>query len=1021
MDPERSRIQSDLRGLLAGEVLCDDFTRQLYASDGSIHQILPLGVVRPASTDDVAAVVKYAAENHIPIHPRGAGSNQVGAAVGPGLVIDFSYAMRRVLDCDDEQVRVQPGIVLATLNRQLAERGRHVGPDPASRSVTTIGGMVAVNASGSHWLAYGSPRDHVLSMQLVLASGEVVQVTSPLNNGMSGAATDPGGTVGGLARWIGADIASHADLIERYWPKTLINNAGYDLRSVLSGDRADLVRLMCGSEGTLAVITELALRLAPVPRFRGAMLMFSSRLHDAAQVALELAGEGMVACDLLDRRLLSIARESDERFARVVPPDAEAVILVEMQSDDLLSVSGALKRLGDRMVRRRLVTDFRITTDVSERNLYWRLVRRAIPRLYSLKGRRRALPFVDDIAVPPKDLPAVLMEVHGVLNQHEITAGIFAHIGQGQLQVYPFLDLSDAADVARLEKLASDLFPRVIDAGGTISGGHGDGRSRTEFLRRQYGPLVDVFERIKQQCDPRNLLNPGLIVGPDSPRLVGQIRPASLAPGLEESAAEPEPRPLAAAAENEVAAGPTSAVPVGNGSPAAREASDPPKPLVPQLQWDLSSMLLTARNCNGCGRCRTTSPDERMCPIFRLAPREEASPRAKANLLRGILTGQLDQASFSRDELKAIADLCVNCHQCRLECPASVDIPKLMMEAKGQYVAVNGLRMSEWLLTRLDVLYKWAGRAPWVANFLERNRTSRWMLERLFGIAHARKLPRFSRRPFLRWAARQRLTQPSRRTGRKVLYFVDAFVNWNDVELGQAAVAVLQHNGFEVYVPPAQTISGMSLISAGALERARQVAARNVETLAEAVRAGYEVVTTEPSAALALSHEYLHLSDDADTRLVAEHTHDITSWLWKLHELGQLHLKFHPLSATVGYHLPCHLRALGDDAAAVKLLRLIPALRVERIERGCSGMAGTYGLMSANYRTSLRVGRGLIAALRSPVLDVGATECSTCKIQMEQGTVKGTAHPIKILALAYGLMPELNDLFSRRSGDLVIS
>ncbi|MFM7740919.1 MAG: 4Fe-4S dicluster domain-containing protein, partial [Planctomycetota bacterium] len=338
-----------------------------------------------------------------------------------------------------------------------------------------------------------------------------------------------------------------------------------------------------------------------------------------------------------------------------------------------------------------------------------------------------------------------------------------------------------------------------------------------------------------------------------------------------------------------------------------------------------------------------------MCPIFRLSPREEASPRAKANLMRSILTGQLPVETMATDEFKAVADLCVNCHQCRLECPAGVDIPKLMVEAKAQYVTVNGLSISDWIFARLDVLYDLAGRLPRVTNQLIRSRLARMLLDRMLGIAQGRKLPRLSQMSFLRWAQRNKLSRGSRQHARKVVIFADAYVNWNDLELGQALVKVLQHNGIDVAVPQDQLVSGMSLISDGVLSRARKLAARNVELLAEYVRQGYKIVTTEPSAALALKHEYLNLLDDDDARLVAANTYEATHFLWELHQTGQLELDFRPVNQTVGYHLPCHQRALETGTPGINLMRLVPGLQFELVEKGCSGMCGTFGLKRRNY------------------------------------------------------------------------
>ena len=391
-----------------------------------------------------------------------------------------------------------------------------------------------------------------------------------------------------------------------------------------------------------------------------------------------------------------------------------------------------------------------------------------------------------------------------------------------------------------------------------------------------------------------------------------------------------------------------------------------------------------------------------MCPVFRLAPREESSPRAKANLMRGIVTGQLEPDLLASEEFKEVADLCVNCHQCRFECPAGVDIPKLMVEAKAQYFKTNGMKISDWVLTRLDWLYEIAGQMPGLTNRLLKSRVARWLLDKMIGISQGRKLPLFSKTSFARWAGRQKLQRPSKQQSRKIVYFVDAYANWNDVELGQAFVKVLAHNGIDVVVPAGQNVSAMSLISEGSVVRAKKLAQKNVELLAEWVRQGYQVVTTEPSAALALKHEYLNLLDDQDAKIVSDNTIDATNFLMKLHLSGDLELDFKPVNAAIGYHLPCHQRALGENIPAMKLLRLIPGLQVEMIEKGCSGMAGTFGIKRKNYLRSLRIGFALINAMRSTDIIAGTTECSTCKIQMEQGTTKPTVHPIKIMAMAYG-------------------
>lgn len=990
MDQERARIQADLSGVLDGEVRCDDLFLQLYASDASIHEIKPLGVIRPKHTADVANTVNYARAQGLTLHARGSGSNVIGGCLGRGLILDFSYDMRRIeVNGEEGTATVQPGVVLANLNRELKPQGFVFGPDPATRSVATLGGILALNLTGSHWVRFGSPRDKVISLQVVMANGQVLEFSSGLDRSPP-AVDEP--QIAMLRQRMNDLLDQRHKQIEEVRPKTLINQAGYNLFDLRTHGPLDLTRLLVGSEGTLGLITRAKLKLETIPRHRGVALLSFDRLDSAARAAVEINSLDVAACDLLDRRLLMLARETNPQLVRLVPPAAEAMLLVEYQTTSDSELREKLEQLSYRIVRRRkLAFDVRITTQVDERNLFWRLTRRVTPTLYRLRGDRRAIPFVEDIAVAPAKLPEFLQAAHQILNRHEVTASIFSHTPQGLVQLHPFLDLSNPGDVEILRRVAADLFNKVLEFGGTASGAFGDGLTRTWHLRRQFRDLYSALVEVKTLFDPTGLFNPGVIVENTDQPFASQLR--RLTPAI----------PADSAGSNEAAA--AAALPV----------------LEPQMPWKIQEISATTRNCNGCARCRTAADDQRMCPIFRIGPREEASPRAKANLMRAVITGQLPVEVMAKEEFKSIADLCVNCHQCRLECPAGVDIPKLMVEAKAQYVAVNGLSVSDWLFARLDLMYELAGRLPRLTNSLIRSRTARFVLDRLFGVAQGRKLPRFSQMSFLRWAARNKLNRSNRQHDRKVAFFVDAFVNWNDLELGQAFVKILQHNGIDVVVPQEQLVSGMSLISDGVLNRARRLAEKNVELLAELVRQGFQIVTTEPSAALALKHEYLNLLDEDDARLVASQTFEATHFLWNLHQRGDLELDFRPINQTVGYHTPCHQRALETGVPGIQLLRLVPGLQVELIEKGCSGMCGTFGLKRRNYIRSLRTGLPLINAMRSPTIVAGTTECSTCKIQMEQGTSKPTLHPLKILALAYGVLPQLADLFSRRNEELVVS
>ncbi|HEY3394286.1 MAG TPA: anaerobic glycerol-3-phosphate dehydrogenase subunit C, partial [Lacipirellulaceae bacterium] len=990
MDPEQQRIQEDLRGLLKGEVRCDELFAQLYASDASIYELRPLGVVRPRTLEDVIATVRYAAENSLPIHARGAGTGLAGESLGRGIILDFSRYFRRIVADEGDRVRVQSGVVLAALNRNLARTGRLFGPDPAMRSVTTMGSVVAIDAAGSHWPRYGSARRHVTELQIVLATGEVLRVgrhaidePSPSGNGTNGSPPDAAGRLPELVRSVGGLIERHAATIAKYQPQSLVNRSGYCLHGVLKGGELDLAKLLVGSEGTLALVTEATLSVDRLPAHRGCVLLLFDSLDKAANAALEIARKRPAACDLMDRRHINLARETDIRYELLIPGEAEAVLLVEHHAvtrDELQAKLDDIVELAQ--YKTGLAAAAHVADDEADFQLYWGLGQRFVPTLHRMQGSTRPVPGIEDIAVPLAALPVFLRHLQDTLKRLQVTASVFGHAAQGQLHIRPFLNMADPDDARKLESLAGELYEKVFLLRGTISGEHGDGLSRTPFLARQYGPLVNVFRELKQIFDPAGLLNPGKIVPVTPTRMLQNLRPADI--GLTQAEVPHE----------------AAASPAQNGQPQ--------RPLELQLNWKPEEMAIAARMCNGCGVCRATSHEVRMCPIFHMNPREEASPRAKANMIRGLVSGNLPADILLQDACKEVADLCVHCHSCRLECPANVDIPKLMLEAKAAYVRTNGLKLHDWLLTRIDTLAALAGRLPGISNWALSNRQARWLLEKVAGIAQGRKLPRLARRNFLQQSALRRLHFPHRTAGEKVVYFVDTYANHFDTQLAVALLAVLRHNRVGVFVPRDQLEAGMPMIAQGAVEAARAIAARNVAMLAETVRQGYTIVATEPSAVLALTHEYpILLDDDEDALTVAHHTQEACHYLWQLHQRGGLNLNFQTQQISVGYHVPCHLRAIGVGAPAENLLRLVPGLRVNRLERGCSGAAGLWGVKRDNYRASLRAGLELISTIRHGDFQIGMTECSTCRMQMEQSSTKPTVHPIKLLALAYGLMPEI--------------
>jgi FAD/FMN-containing dehydrogenase/Fe-S oxidoreductase len=1001
VDPaQRERVHDDLKGIVKGELLFDDLARILYSTDASPFEIEPLGVVAPRDEEDVRALVRYAGENQATLTARGAGAGLAGESLSAGIVVDFSKYFRSILEESSDAVRVQPGVVHRDLARRLAASGRRLAPEP-THGECTIGGMAACDVSGPRAFRHGSVRDHVRALRVVLDDGSAA-------------------TVGRVSRWPPAegehgrlqDVVSsvvtlldqNAEAIRECQPQTRFNRCGYLLHDVLDAEHLDLARLLVGSEGTLGLFTEVELRTLPLPAGRSAALLGFAGLDAALRAAQAAPAAGLAACELLDRRLLRLAR-GDATAAALVPAAAESVLLVEYEADGPAEARSRTLDLIERLREgdRPLLALAAFNPDEIDR--IWQVREAALSALAALRGTQQPAVAIEDTAVPAARLAEYLRRVQEVLQRRELSATYLVHAATGQVDVRPFLDLRRREDGAKLWALADEVYDIALELGGTISSRHGTGLARSPWVSRQYGRLYPVFRELKSVFDPRRLFNPGKIVGPAPGALIWPLR----------RAASGEGRATSEDASHALAETGASA------SDASSGAAHPSLHRALQLRWRPDEAEQESDSCNGCGLCRTTAPARRMCPIFRARPDEAAAPRAKANLMRRLLHPDADWTRLASDEVRAVADLCVNCKMCAVECPAHVNVPRLMLEAKAANAARHGLDRSDWALSRTELFASVGSAFAPFTNALLSSRTVRWLLEKVLGVSSRRRLPAFAQRSFLRAARRRGWTRRPRAARPRVAYFVDVFANYNDPTIAEAVTAVLHHNGVEVYVPPGQIGCGMAPLAYGDVETARETVQHNLRLLADLAREGWPILCSEPTAAVMLRQDALDLLDDPDARLVASQAVECTAFLWDLHQEGRLKTDFRRLDLSVGHHVPCHLKALGRPPAGPDLLRLIPGLRVHTIDVNCSGMAGAFGLKSVNYATSLAAGRPMLDELARPRVLFGSTECSTCRMQMEDGAGKRTLHPVQYLALAYGLMPQLARRLTKPIRGLVLS
>ncbi len=990
-----TQIRDDLRGLFRGGLHFGDAARAVSAADASPFHLTPLGVAAPLDAADLALFVKYAHEHRIPVAARGAGTGDAGESLTAGIVLDLGAHFRGGLDLTDNRLRVRAGEPLASVDRFLAAHGRRLGPDLGGqgRGVGTVGGALATDACGVNVFKHGYARDLVRALTVVWDTGDADGVNEP--GFLAVAPGERGPRHIEVRARTAALLAEHRDLTQVARPQTRFTRCGYRLHDVLTPSGLNLTRLLVGSEGTLGVIADATLRTVPLAGGTARALLGFTALDGAVQAGLALLPlAGMVSCELLDQRRLAFAKAAQPKGGVLVPPPMiGAVLAVAAEADGPADALDALTAALDRLRRDyRFVALVEATTEPRDLDRVRDFADASRRGIETVRAGPRPTAGCDDVAVPVEELGTFLKGLQTVARRFDLAVPLRVNVLAGQVEARPILDARVPADRRTLWSFADAVHTLALSAGGTVGSRRGTGLLRSPWLEPQFGPLVGVFRAVKEIYDPLDLLNAGKLFDADP------SRPAW-------------PFPVQA------------------------ELPTPRAPIALALFDDEAALTAEVEACHSCGACRTEVAG-RMCPVFRATAAEAASPRAKANLWRAALQSADPLAAVGTPDAEEVARLCVNCKMCHVECPTRVDVPRLMLEAKAAHHDAHGFRRGAWIAARIEGLSMLAGTFAFTANALLATRPTRWLAEKLFGISKQRALPRFTHRTFLRRAWRLKLTgkrAPIRgtearpdatvRKAEKVVYFVDLFANYHDPSLGLATVAVLRHHGIEVYVPWRQRGSGMAPLVQGDVETARRTAAANVRTLAPLVREGYRIVCSDPTAALALTQEYAHLLDAPDADLVRENTVELTSFLWGMHEAGELRTDFEPLALRLGHHVPCHVKALladsGETPAGPRLLALIPGLSVQTIDVSCSGMAGTYGLRAENFAASLEAGKPMLDIVRSDAVVYGSTECGACRMQMQTAAGKRTLHPVQYLALAYGLMPELRTKLARPLGRLI--
>jgi FAD/FMN-containing dehydrogenase/Fe-S oxidoreductase len=934
---------------LDGEVDFGEQARTLYATDASVYEVEPAGVVFPATREDVRDVVAHARERGTSVTARGAGSSLTGNAVGEGIVVDFERHLDSIIDVDPAAgtATVQPGVVLDDLNDHLAQYDLYFPPDPSTSSTCTIGGMVANDAAGAHSVRHGTTRDNVRRVECVLADGSVESFERVEGVALDRACDrdDRAGEIYRTVRDVGTTLDAE---IDAHYPDVERNSSGYDLDRSVAGDGSwiDLSRLVIGSEGTLALVTEVTLDLTERPETRAAALVCYEDVVAAADAVAPALEADPSAVELIDDDVLGFARDAWE--IDLVPGDAGAALLIEVettQRDQRRDLDAAVEAATTEAT----VAVERAPDDDTQETL-WKIRKASNPLLNRRPGDREAISFIEDAAVPPERLPEYLTRVGEILNRHELDASVFGHAGQGVLHIKPFLDLSTERDRRRLRSVSEAVHELVVELGGCVSGEHGDGRLRSEHLPEMYGEAVyEAFVRVKRAFDPDDVFNPAKVV----PASDGQL--AGLDEDLRSDGYDPESVETA---------------------------------LDFSAEGGFASLV---EQCNGCSKCRTTEGGV-MCPSYRGAETEVTSTRGRANMLRAAIDGDLGEDALTSDAFQeAVLDRCLSCKACKTECPTGVDVAKLRTEAKHQKHKEEGVPLRARLFGNVRTLNRVGSTLAPLANRLKEVSAGRVLVEKLLGIDRRRTLPEFADRPFPEWFAERTPAPTAGKRGTVALY-PDCYMAYNHPEIGRAVVRVLEACGYRVELPEV-SCCGRPALSQGLVETARENATENVATLRPYVDRDVPVLGVEPSCVSALA-EYDDLVDDpAD---VPDAAATVAEFLYEEVVAGDLELDVDAGGESVALHGHCHSKAEGRDHAPVALLRQA-GFEVERVDATCCGMAGAFGYETEHYDLSMELGAELTSKLSATEAERVVTTGASCRQQLRDHDVE-TVHPMTLLA-----------------------